>query len=373
MTNFVFETAPKIVSQAGATCEVGSIFKAQGLKHVGLVTDKAVRALGLTAETERSITQAGLALSVFEDIQPDPSEASVEAATLALAACDAIAGVGGGSALDVAKVAALRIASGQPLEEMYGVGLASGPRLPLVLAPTTAGTGSEVTPIAILTRPGHLKMGVVAPVLLPDIALLDARLTLGLPQDHTAATGVDAMVHAIEAFTTKLKKNPLSDALAKEALRLLAENIRTVCATPDDLDARQAMLLGSCFAGMAFANAPCAGVHALAYPIGGHFKVTHGLSNALILPDVLAFNAPVVADMYEELAQIIFPGGDGIVEGFRKLSHALGLPQGLRAVGVSDTDLPMMARDAMKQTRLLLNNPREITEADALAIYTAAL
>jgi alcohol dehydrogenase class IV len=214
---------------------------------------------------------------------------------------------------------------------------------------------------------------VVTPLILPDVALLDATLTLGLPRDQTAATGIDAMVHAIEAFTTRLRKNPISDALAQQALHLLSRNIRTVCSTPEDLEARQAMLLGSCLAGMAFANAPCAGVHALAYPIGGHFKVTHGLSNALVLPDVLAFNEPVCRALYDELAAIVFPDGQRLEQGFRTLSRELNVPTQLREVGISSTDLPMLAADAMQHTRILIHNPREITEADALAIYSAAL
>ncbi|MEL6582617.1 MAG: iron-containing alcohol dehydrogenase [Pseudomonadota bacterium] len=373
MTDFTFETTPKIISRAGATGEIGSILAATGARHVALITDASVRALGLTEAAEASIAATGLACTVFTNIKPDPPEELVSDAVDACEGADAVAAVGGGSALDVAKVVALRLGGDQPLDEMYGVGNAIGPRVPLVLAPTTAGTGSEVTPISILTRPGNLKMGIVAPALFPDVALLDANLTLGLPQDQTAATGVDAMVHAIEAYTTKLKKNPVSDALAKEALRLLAGNIERVCDAPADVEARQAMLLGSCLAGMAFANAPCAGVHALAYPLGGHFKVPHGLSNALILPDVLAFNTPVAGAMYDQLAPIVFGPGIGLEKGFRALAPRIGLPTTLREVGVSHNHLPMMAADAMKQTRLLVNNPREITENDALAIYTAAL
>ncbi len=163
------------------------------------------------------------------------------------------------------------------LEDIRGVDKVRGARLPLVLVPTTAGTGSEVTPIAIVTTGENMKQGVVSPVLLPDVALLDADLTLGLPAPVTAATGIDAMVHAIEAYTSKRLKNPLSDTLAREALRLLSANIRRACRTPADREARQAMLVGACMAGMAFANAPVAAVHALAYPVGARFHVPHGL------------------------------------------------------------------------------------------------
>ena len=190
---------------------------------------------------------------------------------------------------------------------MYGVNFVRGERLPLVLAPTTAGTGSEVTPISIVTTGTNEKKGVVSPQLLPDYAILDAELTVGLPAPVTAATGIDAMVHAIEAFTSKRLKNVVSDCLAKQALELLGRNIRTACFTPEDRNARANMLMGSMLAGMAFANAPVAAVHALAYPLGGHFHVLHGLSNALVLPYVLEFNMPEASAAYAELAPVIFP------------------------------------------------------------------
>lgn len=203
-------------------------------------------------------------------------------AALRGAAVDAVLGLGGGSALDTAKLVAYLLRSPAPLESLYGIGLARGPRLPLVPAPTTPGTGSEVTPIAIVTTAGDEKKGVVSRRLLPDVALLDPALTLGLPQAVTAATGIDAMVHAIEAFTSRPLKNPLSDVLAKQALALLAANLPRVLRDGQDKAARGAMLLGSCLAGMAFANAPVAAVHALAYPQGGRYHLPHGLSNALM-------------------------------------------------------------------------------------------
>ena len=193
--------------------------------------------------------------------------------------------------MDVAKLVAFLCRSDQRLDEIYGIGFCQGERLPLIQVPTTAGTGSEVTPISILTTGAAEKKGVVSPQLLPDWAVLDAELTTGLPRHITAATGIDAMVHAIEAFTGVHKKNPLSDALAKEALLHLGRNMRQACTHGDDLEARQAMLYGSCLAGMAFANSPVAAVHALAYPIGGHFHVPHGLSNSLMLSHVMRFNS----------------------------------------------------------------------------------
>jgi alcohol dehydrogenase class IV len=262
--------------------------------------------------------------------------------------------------------------------------LAKGRRLPLVLVPTTAGTGSEVTPIAIVTTPTTEKKGVVAPRLLPDWAILDPELTLGLPAQVTAATGIDAMVHAIEAFTSRHRKNPMSDQLARQALALLSAKIRTACRDGRDIEARSAMLLGSMLAGMAFANSPVAAVHALAYPIGAIFHVPHGLSNALVLMGVMRFNlsSPEAEAAYAELAPILDGSAAGLprpeaaarfVESLAAICRDCGVPASLAEVGVSEADLPRLAADAMKQTRLLVNNPREVTYADAFAIYSEAL
>ena len=233
-----------------------------------------------------------------------------------------------------------------------------------------------------LRKLSHEKKGVVAPQLLPDYAILDAELTVGLPAAVTAATGIDAMVHAIEAFTSKRLKNVVSDCLAKQALELLGSNIRTACFSPENRDARAKMLLGSMLAGMAFANAPVAAVHALAYPLGGHFHIPHGLSNALVLPHVLEHNLPEAAGAYAELGPVVFPDlvgkseaerAAGLIDGFLKLGPELGIPSRLSELGVNHNHLPMLAEDAMKQERLLINNPREMTLEAALDIYTKAL
>ena len=245
-----------------------------------------------------------------------------------------VVSVGGGSALDTAKLVAYLARSDERLDDIYGVGMAKGQRLPLVLAPTTAGTGSEVTPIAIVTTPTTEKKGVVSPRLLPDWAILDPELTLGLPAPVTAATGIDAMVHAIEAYTSRHKKNPISDQLARQALALLSANIREVCRNGANLEARSQMLLGSMLAGMAFANSPVAAVHALAYPIGAIFHVPHGLSNALVLMGVLRFNLPTAEGLYAELAPIVDPG-----------ARDLPAAQAARAfVDALDCDLPRLRR-----------------------------
>jgi alcohol dehydrogenase class IV len=342
-----------------------------------LVTDPGVMKAGLLQAGLKGLEQAGIAVTVFSEVEADPPVHVIErAVAMARAAkADGIVAIGGGSSMDVAKLVALLAQGDEKLADIYGVGMVKGKRLPLVLAPTTAGTGSEVTPISIVTTGENEKKGVVSPVLLPDWAVLDAELTLGLPAHVTAATGIDAMVHAIEAYTSKRLKNPMSDALAREALRLLGGNIRTVCRDGGNIEARHNMLFGSMLAGMAFANAPVAAVHALAYPVGARFHVAHGLSNSLVLPQVLKFNAPEAEAHYAEIADILVPGkgAAALIEWLAELPVALGLPTRLRDVGITESDLDALAEDAMKQTRLLINNPREMTQADALGIYRAAL
>lgn len=382
MQPFSFQTTRSILSEPGATAKIGRLLAGAECKKAAFVTDRAILDLGLAEPALRGLAEAGVGVWTFADVVADPPEEMILKAVEAAKAekVEAVVSVGGGSSLDTAKLIAALAISEQPIGEMYGIGNVTGSRLPLVLAPTTAGTGSEVTPIAIVTTGEAEKKGVVAPQLLPDWAILDAELTLGLPAAVTAATGIDAMVHAIEAYTSKHKKNPVSDCLAREALRLLGGNIRRVCEVPGDRDARGGMLVGSMLAGMAFANAPVAAVHALAYPLGGHFHVPHGLSNALVLPHVLEFNLPEAAALYAELAPIVFPdlagrakAAEAMAERFRSLGPELGMQSRLSEVGVGHNHLPMLAEDAMKQTRLLVNNPREMTYADALAIYTAAL
>ena len=318
--------------------------------------------------------------AVEHNVVADPPEAVVlEAVTKARALrIDGVIGFGGGSSMDVAKVIATLVPSRQTIAEIYGVGNVRGNRLPLIQVPTTAGTGSEVTPIAIITTGETTKTGIVSPQLLPDVALLDAELTLGLPPHVTAATGIDAMVHAIEAYTSKIKKNNYSDLLAREALRLLSKHLLTAVKQGDNLEARQAMLYGAMLAGQAFANAPVAAVHALAYPLGGHYHISHGLSNSLMLPHVLRFNMPVAEKLYAELCGLlpaangIAPSGENFVEVVTGLISETGIANTLQAVKVPRADLPMLAHDAMLQQRLLVNNPRAVTEADALRLYQDA-
>lgn len=385
MTPFLFATTAQILCEAGSAVRLGGLCRERCARRVLIVTDPGITRLGMLDAVLPGFAEAGVAVEVFDQVVADPPEAVVLAAVAQarVLQADLLVGFGGGSSMDVAKLVALLAhpQCNQQLADIYGVGNAKGQRLPLIQVPTTAGTGSEVTQISIITTGETTKTGVVSPLLLPDLALLDADLTLGLPPAVTAATGIDAMVHAIEAYTSKLRKNPLSDMLAREALRLLATNLDEAVHNGSNREARQAMLLGALLAGQAFANAPVAAVHALAYPLGGHFHIPHGLSNALVLPAVIAFNAPAAENLYAELAPLLVPDlqpgsnarlTEQLVAALAELSPRCQLPSRLRDAGVPEDSLPMLARDAMLQQRLLVNNPRELTEADALAIYRQA-
>lgn len=383
MLKFSFRTTKAVLVDAGSSARIADYVAELGARSALVVTDKGIEAAGLLAPALASLKAKNIRTEIFNEVVADPPEDVVMKAVQVAreSGAESVIGIGGGSSMDVAKLVALLAASSEKLDEIYGVGLAKGPRLPLILVPTTAGTGSEVTQISIVTTKSGEKKGVVAPVLLPDFAILDADLTLKCPPHVTAATGVDAMVHAIEAYTSRHAKNPISDALARDALRLLNSNIRSACKNGSDRSARQNMLLGATLAGMAFANAPVAAVHALAYPIGARFHVAHGLSNALVLPHVLRFNTPSAVAHYSELSEIFLPAISGseearavtLVDTLSGLTAELGLETRLAQVGIVQNDLRSLAEDAMKQTRLLVNNPREMTFDDALSIYQEAL
>ena len=381
---FRFQTVPTLVAEFGAARRLGALLRERypALARLCLVTDGFLHRSGLLAPALADLAAHGWMVTVLDNVVADPPEHVVlEAAEQAREArAQVVVGLGGGSSMDVAKLLAVLLPSQQTLGDMYGVNRVEGSRLPLVQIPTTAGTGSEVTAVSIVTVGEATKMGVVAPQLIADLAILDAELTLGLPREATAATGIDAMVHAIEAYTSARLKNPVSDMLAVRALQLLSGHLLTACRNGADRAAREAMLLGATFAGQAFANAPVAAVHALAYPIGGIYHVPHGLSNALVLPHVLRFNASAAAPLYAELATAILPAATGsadekagaLIDHMTYLIAETGIPATLREVGIAREGLERMAKDAMLQQRLLVNNPRPVTEADALAIYSAA-
>lgn len=383
MSHFQFQTVANIISGLGSIQQLSTILTTQNCKKILLVTDAGMVQHDLHRPILNIIEQLKLNYVIYSDVQADPAEQIIlNAVNFAKNEhVDSVIGFGGGSSMDVAKVIAILAESQQQqnIQDLYGVNNAKAPRLPLVLIPTTAGTGSEVTPISIVTTGETTKTGIVAPILYADVAILDANFTMGLPAHITAATGIDAMVHAIEAYTSKIKKNFYADMLAKQALKLLNKNLPLVLKDGLNLEARQNMLLGSMLAGQAFANAPVGAVHALAYPLGGHFHLSHGHTNALVLLEVLKFNAPHAKHLYAELMQWLDPYSKGSTEGLcdlfidhmqRHLDES-GLTLKLSQLNVPENMLDRLAEDAILQTRLLQNNPREMDKQHALEIYQA--
>ena len=379
--NHEFRSVPRIICEAGALQEVGSVFRGLGAQRVILVCDPGIVSLGFAGQAQAVLETAGCEVAVFDQVALDPSSTLVEQAVKQAQGfkADGVLGLGGGSSLDAAKLVALLINSEQSLEDLYGTDKAQGQRTPLVLMPTTSGTGSEVTWVSVITDAQQRKQAVYSPQLLPDVAILDPQLTLGLPAKVTAATGLDAMVHAIEAYTSRTRKNPISDGLATSALALLGANLPKVLANGRDLEARTAMLQGSLMAGMAFVNASVAAIHALAYPLGARFHIPHGHANALVMAPVIRFNLASAQRHYAELAAHLLPGQDfdneasaaeAFVQAVEGLVKASGLEQRLSNLNVDQASLPVMASEVVVGIRRLIDsNPCDMTEQDVEAIY----
>ena len=379
MRDFSFHYGPRLIVGGDGHAELPTLIPPGPCLFV---TDDTILRLGLASPYLDSLF-VGRETAVFSDVEADPSRATLLAAVELgrTIGATSVVGFGGGSPMDVAKLAAYLLGSGDELEDIWGVDRAVGRGLPLVLIPTTAGTGSEASPISVITVEDGTTLADNARALTADSAILDPELSVGLPRHVTAATGIDAIVHAVEAYTSARLKNPLSDLLAVKALRLLCANLERACDQPEDRDARSAMLLGANLAGVAFSNAPVAGVHALAYPLGGLHHLPHGLANALMLRPVLEHNSEAARELYAELAPIIDPGCESagtqgrvraLIDGLDRLARSTGLQLRLRDHGIPEDDMARLAGEAMKQERLLINNPCAINEADARRLYEAA-
>ena len=379
--HFSFQTVSDIRCASYASQQLGTVLQQKfAPAEVLIVTDSMLVKLGKLEPILASLDELGIGYRIFDGVKADPPESVILQASEQALQADVIIGVGGGSSMDTAKLVAVLATQQQALSEMYGVDNIRCKRKPLVQIPTTAGTGSEVTPIAVVTTGESTKSGVVSATLYADLVMLDAALLLGMPANITAETGIDAMVHAIEAYTSKIKKNPLSDNLARQALLLLSQALPLAYQDGDNIKYREETLLGAMLAGQAFANAPVAGVHALAYPLGGIYHLAHGLSNALMLPHVMRFNLSAAQKEYAELACLLMTDlpanqalqAESLLEYVQTLAAQLNLNKRLRDVGVTHDDLPRLASEAMLQTRLLQNNPRPIAYADALTLYQQA-
>ncbi len=370
----------KLVFGEGAAQQAVEDILALGLRRIFIVTSPPLTSL--VAPFADGLKQGGAVVEVYAAIDVEPS---VGTFTQALEAArvmqpDAVIGMGGGSAMDVAKLVAALHDSEQSVLDAFGINLLGRRRTYLACLPTTAGTGSEMSPNAILLHEEEeLKKGVVSPSLVPDAAYVDPALTLSLPPAVTAATGVDALTHCIEAYANRFA-HPLIDLYALQGIRLIAASLQRAVEEGTDMEARTYMALGSLYGGICLGPVNTGAVHALAYPLGGEFHVAHGVSNSVLLPHVLAFNLPAAPERYADiaLAMGVEPGATPTetaqrgIEKIRELSRVCGIPSGLAELDVPADAIPAMAASAMKVTRLLRLNPREVTAVDAEAIYRAA-
>jgi len=379
-----FQLPGMLLFGAGATEQVGSEARRLGAQKVLIVTDQGIAATGMAEKIRDCIQQEGLEADIFADVEPEPP---VESLTPCMQMAkdgkyDLVVGLGGGSAMDTAKGVAVLVKTGGSIKDYFGIGKIPRPGLPTMMLPTTAGTGSEVSMNAIfLDTEAQVKVGVVSPYLLTQVALVDPLLTLSVPPKVTAATGMDALTHAIESYTAK-KATVHTEMYALEAIRLIASSIRTAVADGTNLEARHDMALGSLFAAISMANAGTGAVHALAYPLGGEFHISHGMSNALLLPYVVRFN---LLGNLEKFARIAEAMGERVghlsrraaaeraAEACRQLALDVGIPQRMSEVGVPEEAITKMAEAAVEIRRLLDNNPRAMTLDDIIQIYQEAM
>lgn len=377
----VLHNVRKVRLGQGVAEDCAADMVATGCRRVLIVTGAPIRSL--CAGPEKAIAATGCAVEVWEAGEGEPTMADL-AAALDVArrfGCDGVIGLGGGSAMDVAKLVAALAGGEQAFADVVGIDLLDSRTIPLACIPTTAGTGSEVTPIAIVEdTEASLKKGVVSPHLVPDFAYLDPELTRSMPRNVTAATGVDALTHCIESYANRFS-HPVVDHLALEGIRLVGRYLERACADGNDMEARAGMLRASHLGGQCLGPVNTAAVHALAYPLGGEFHIAHGVANSLLLPHVLRFNLEAAPTRYADIAEALGCDRTGDdretamrgIERIEDLSETIGLERRLSAFGISHNTIPHMAAAAMTVQRLLVRNPREVTEADARAIYQAAL
>jgi len=378
-----FRTPSLLLTGRGTIEQIGSEAKKLGGSRILILTDKGIKAAGLADFVQGLLEGEGLAVEICAEVEPEPPIESFEHCLQVAreGQFDLFIGLGGGSSMDMAKSVSVMMTNPGSVQDYFGVDKVQQPGLPKIAVPTTAGTGSEVTPIAILTDTAkQLKIGVVSPYLIPDVSIVDPQMTETMPPHVTAATGMDALTHAIESYTS-LKANPLTDALAIQAIILIARSLRTAVANGADQAAREDMALGSLLAGMSFANASVTATHALAFPLGGKFDLPHGVANGLMLPYVMEFNCVGNLVKFAHIARLLGERTEGLslrqaaiqaAKSVRSLEKDIGVPQRLREVNVPEEAIPELAAGAFTVTRILQNNPRHMTLEDIEAIYRQA-
>jgi alcohol dehydrogenase class IV len=380
----VFQTTPRLLMGRGTLSSVTGEAQRLGATTVAVLAGPNIVKAGYVERIEEGLRAAGIHTEVFTDIEPEPSVGTAIRAGEAVRECaaDLIVGIGGGSNMDVAKAASVLATNDLALEEMYGVDLVPRPGLDKILIPTTAGTGSEVTPHAVLTDSGAGTKRVVAGAnVLARVAILDPELTLTLPADVTAYSGMDALVHAIEAFTS-VNAVPLTDLFAVWAMQIISSSLRRAFRDGGDIEAREAMLEGSMAAGVAFGNAGVTATHAFAYPLGALFGIPHGKANTIMLPAVMEYNLEANPRRFALINGPLGIDASGLddrdaalkmVEGLRAIIADLELPTTLSEFGIGESDIGGMSADVVANSRILANNHRSIGLEDAEAIYRSVL
>jgi len=367
----------------GATIKLGAEVQKLGKKRALIVTDRGITSLGLHSTTMSSLEQAGIEVEIFDGVKADPDIEVVEMG-LKFAkekGTDIVVGLGGGSPLDVAKAIAFLLTNPGTIRDYEGIELIGNHRQPLVAIATTSGTGSEVTANAVITDPAiNKKMIISSHALVPDIAVVDPRLTKGIPAKVTAATGIDVLVHAIEAFISK-GSITISSALAHRSIKMVAENLPLAVGNGEDMDARHRMAIASLMAGMAFSNVGLGACHATAHQLGTTYKIPHGVANGIMLPAVMTFNSLVCRDRLREIAAAMGERVEGLTDreaaaraigAVKNLTAEVGLPTSIREVGGKEEDFRQMALNALEDPTLL-SNPRQASLEDLIEIYRLAL
>lgn len=372
----------KVECGVGYARKTGEFLKPLVSKKVLLVTDKGVRAAGLLENIEKSLNDSQLAYDIFAEVEPNPSAEVVQKGVAFLNEhdCDVVLAIGGGSSIDTAKAIAAMATNEGDILDYEGVGVLPKPTLPLIAVPTTAGTGSEVTASTIVTNKETLfKTAIISPYLFPEIAILDAELTKHCPQSITAATGMDALTHAIESYTSKTA-NPISQALAIHAVKLIGQYIQKAYFVGTDMESREKMLVASMIAGYAFSQSRLGNVHAISHSFGGVFNIPHGIANATLLPFVMKYNLPACPAEMKDIAIALgkdvtglseIDAGQQALEAVIELNHSLGIPDNIKDLGVTLDRLDQLVKDSMRSGNVLIN-PRLTRDQDIQAIIENA-
>ncbi|MCM3538163.1 iron-containing alcohol dehydrogenase [Priestia endophytica] len=383
MTISYFRTAQTLITGRDSISKIGEEAKKLGSKKAIIITDKVIRQTGLLSKVIFPLEEINLAVDIMDEVMPEPPFENLEQMMIQLEGkeYDLLIGVGGGSVLDATKVLSIMLTNQENVRDLVGIEKVQNAGISTILVPTTSGTGSEVTYNAIFTDVrDKVKKGIVSPYLLPKVAIVDPALTLTVPPSVTAATGMDALVHAVESYTA-IRAGELTDGIALQAIKLISRSLRKAVYNGKDVKAREDMAMGSLLAGISLGNAGVGAVHALAYPLGGKFKVPHGVANSLLLPFVMKYNVVADLEKFAEVAKALGENIEGLslreaanctVYALTQLAQDIGIPSSLKDVGVTAEDIPNLAEEASKIDRLLNNNPRWLTVKEIEKIYEEA-